>query len=232
MHDQVNNELSAKVIASFVSLVEKNNYLPGERLPSERELAERFLVGRGVVREAFSTLENLRFIERKPNSGVFLGRDAGAVSLETLVLSSGVGIPISPRTLSESLEVRRIIEMQAVGIACQRRTVKDVETLTEVIQRWDQYLSVEKEVADLDYLFHIGIFHATQNIVFVRLVTPFYIMSKTRREMFFSNRSVAEESNAQHKAILAAIVERDEAKAASLMSLHIGRVEHALDPKT
>ena len=66
------SELGNPVIAQIFALVDKRNYEPGDRLPSERELAERFAVGRGAIREALSTLETVRYLERRPHSGIFL----------------------------------------------------------------------------------------------------------------------------------------------------------------
>lgn len=219
------SDQAQRVLVRVVSLIEQRRYEPGERLPSEREFAERLEVGRGVVREAFSSLESLRYIERRPNSGVFLGRDAGAVSLEALVLTTGVGLPLSREVLEQSLEVRRIIESHAVRLACERRTDDDLVALEKIVQEWDDSLREGRPVADLDMAFHMGIFRAAKNQIFERLVTPFYIMSAQRRDVFLATTDIAVESNAQHKRLLAAVRAQDVEEASRLMANHIGRVE-------
>ena len=55
----------------------QRKYEPGERVPSERELAERFKAGRGVVREALAYLEALRVIDRRAKSGIYMSNDVG-----------------------------------------------------------------------------------------------------------------------------------------------------------
>lgn len=224
---QSTGDQTQRVMAQLVALIEQRQYRPGERLPSERELAEWCEVGRGVVREVLSILENLRYIERRPQSGVFLGKDATAVSLETLVISAGMGLPLSPEVLGESLEVRRLLEINAIVMACARRTDADLQYLESLNDQWEARLKSGDSVADLDEKFHIGLFHATQNLIFVRLVTPFFIMSKQRRVAFFVDEGVARESLRQHRALADALRRRDSVAAVDLIQSHIGRVEQS-----
>ena len=128
-------EQSARVVGEILGLIEKRQYLPGERLPSERDLAERFSVGRATVREAVTTLESMRYLERRPGSGIFRSREPGAASLEALVLFTELGLPLDPKVNAEAVEVRRIIEVQAIALACERRTAEDLERLAGTLSR-------------------------------------------------------------------------------------------------
>src|SRR5690606_17640163 len=149
------------ILADIIALIEERNYLPGERLPSERELAERFGVGRGIIRESLSVLENLRYLQRKPNSGIYLNPNPERASLETLSLFVGLGIDLAVEKLDQALEVRRILEVQAVSLACERRTDKDLEELDDIVRRFDASIGVNMaETAALDYEFHMAIFRA------------------------------------------------------------------------
>ena len=120
-------ELSSRVVAEMLKLIEHRHYLPGERLPSERDLAVRFGVGRTTIREAVTTLESMRYLERRPGSGLYRCRQPEAASLETLVLFSDLGLPLDAKTNAEVVEVRRLIEVQAIGLACDRRQDVDLE---------------------------------------------------------------------------------------------------------
>jgi DNA-binding FadR family transcriptional regulator len=223
------HELIPRTLADIVSLIEKRNYDPGERLPSERELSERFGVGRGVVREALSILENLRYLKRKPNSGVYLTPTPERVSLEALTLFSELGISLTIEKLSQAMEVRRIIELQAVLLACERRTDADLLALQTIIDAFDAATrACDPSVADLDYQFHMALFKATHNTVLTQMVHPFYIMSASRRAVFFSDTSRCETSNDQHRRLLECIKQMDGATAQQIMAEHIGRVESEL----
>jgi GntR family transcriptional regulator, transcriptional repressor for pyruvate dehydrogenase complex len=219
------SELSARVVGEILGLIEKRQYLPGERLPSERDLAERFAVGRATVREAVTTLESMRYVERRAGSGIYRSRAPETASLEALVLFTELGLPLDPRVNAEAVEVRRIIEVQAIALACERRTTGDLGLLSSVLARYATGPDFPAAAPQYDYDFHMGIFRATQNDLLVRLVTPFYIMSRTRRDVFFRDLARCRVSHQQHIKLFKAIECQDTAKAMELMAAHIGRVE-------
>lgn len=221
--DEANQTL--RVVNDLVAFIQKRGYEPGERLPSERDLTTRFAVGRGVIREALAFLEASRFIERRRNSGVFLAAEMDQVSLETLVLYSKLGIALDQRTLVECMEVRKILELQAVAIACERRTDSDLAALRSILARSEAALATGVSIADLDHEFHMAIFRATQNDIFLRVVTPFYLMSRQRRNAFFAEIGHGRTSHGHHVALVEAIEARNAAAATELMNSHIGRVE-------
>lgn len=213
-----------RVVSEFVALIESRHYAPGERLPSERDLAERFAVGRGVIREATTTLESMRYIVRRPNSGLFLRSEPDATSIEALVLFSDLGLPLEPDVIADCSEVRRIIEVQAIVLACSRRDRSDLHVLRSSLADFGEAIGSER-VASLDYEFHMSIFRATHNNILVRLVTPFYMMAKNRRAVFFADIDRCKASHSQHIEMVNAIESRDADDAARIMTDHIGRVE-------
>lgn len=222
-------ELTSRTLADMLAFIQKRNYDPGERLPSERELSERFGVGRGVVREALSVLESLRYLTRKPNSGVYLSPTPERASLETLSLFSELGISLTTDKLQEALEVRRIVELQAMALACTRRTDEDLALLDSVVERFDAAIAGSGEsTADLDYEFHMALFQAAHNTVLTQMVYPFYLMSAHRRATFFADKARSGMSNAQHRVLVQCVRERDAERGQRVMGEHIGRVELTL----
>ncbi len=214
-----------RVVNDLVSFVRYRRFEPGEKLPSERDLTARFSVGRGVIREALAVLEATRFLERRRNSGIYLSSASDMVSLESLVLYESVGIPLEREVVLQSVEVRRILEVQAVAMACERRTEADLLALDDILARSAAALAGDRSIAELDYEFHMAIFRSTQNAVFVRMVTPFYLISRTRRDAFFAQKRHAVESHRQHVELVKAVHDRDSARATALMEGHIGRIE-------
>ena len=65
-----NPEPPSNTIGKILSFIRERHYQPAERLPSERDFAEKFDTSRGAVREALAALEAMRVIERRPNSGI------------------------------------------------------------------------------------------------------------------------------------------------------------------
>jgi GntR family transcriptional repressor for pyruvate dehydrogenase complex len=214
-----------KTVSDLVSFIRQRGYEPGERLPSERDLTNRFSVGRGVIREALTFLEASRYIERRRNSGIYLSGVADQVSLEALVLYSKLNIPLDRRTIVECMEVRKILEVQAMQLACERRTDADLAALRLILANSQAAIDAGLSIADLDLEFHMAIFRAGQNDVFVRVVTPFYLMSRQRRDAFFADPRHGVDSQSHHAIMVQAIEDRDVAKAIALMNSHIGRVE-------
>jgi GntR family transcriptional repressor for pyruvate dehydrogenase complex len=229
MAELARDEQETRAVGALLSLIKKRQYEPGDRLPSERELAERFSIGRGALREALAKLENMRFIERRPNSGIFLSSSPHTTSLETLVLYADLGVPLDRHVNSECVEVRRIIEVQAIRLACERRTDADLTQLRTTNAAFLDACAQPIVASEIDYQFHINIFRGTHNDILLRLVTPFYFISRTRRERFFADAERCKISHAQHVEMIKAIDRRDAERAESLMATHIGRVERYFD---
>lgn len=213
------------VLAEIVSLIHQRGYVPGDRVPSERELTDRFKVGRAVVREAMTILESMRYVERRRGSGVFLCKDSEATSLETLVLFSRVGLPLGKKVHEDSVEVRKIVEVQAIQLACARRTDENLSKIDSILATFEDSADFGARAPRYDYDFHLEILRATGNDILVRLLTPFYIMSEQRRREFFSDHARCVVSHAQHLKMAQAIRDRDPSTAAVLMEAHIGRVD-------
>lgn len=222
----VKSDLTAQILSDLIRFIEKRQYEPGERLPSERELAERFRVGRGAIREALTILENLRYLEKRPNSGIYMNTHPGQISLEALSLFAALGLSLTSSTLAEANEVRRLIEVQAIRLACVRRSSDDLQELKAVLDDFRECINGGGDnAADLDYEFHMLIFRATRNTVLMQLVNPFYVMTSQRRIAFFADRSRGQVSYEQHAELYECIKNQDVARAQEVMEKHIGRVQ-------
>ncbi len=214
----------SRILGQIVTLIRQRGYEPGDRIPSEREFTERLGVGRAQVREAMTTLESMRYLERRRGSGVFLCKDSDATSLETLVLFSQIDLPMEPQVNEQCVEVRRIIEVQAIRLACERRSMADLAALDAVLASFEDSDSFTERAADYDYAFHLTLLKATGNDILVRVVNPFYLMSESRRHSFFATSERRITSHRQHEAIVKAVRDRDAEQAERLLAAHIGRV--------
>jgi GntR family transcriptional regulator, transcriptional repressor for pyruvate dehydrogenase complex len=207
------------LVAELVPFLLARGYGPHERGPSERELAERFRASRTQVREALSVLEALRLIERRPRSGIYLTPDSA--SIETLRLFAEIGVPLSHDEVGQIVEVRRIQELEAVRLACRRHRPEDVAALRDCLGDWEEAIAAGGPIAELDRVFHRGLVKGTQNAVLLRLVDIFYQMTQRRREFFFQETDRREQSLAEHRQILDAVVDRDEERAVALLDAHL-----------
>lgn len=213
---------ASNVVAKILSFIHQRRYESGERLPSERDFADRFGISRAAVREALAALETMRVIERRPNSGIFL-RNTDDSSIEALVLHAVSGLPFAPEDAANVFEVRRILEVQAVKLACDNRTADDIENMRNILLRTkshlDENISIEKEDED----FHLAIVAATKNGILVRTVKSFYELSKVRRQIYFSDNERGRRAYLDHGEILNAIEARRGGEAAKKMTQHLSQ---------
>ncbi|WP_458094796.1 FadR/GntR family transcriptional regulator [Roseomonas sp. WA12] len=215
----------ASLIGQLLSLVAHRRLEPGERLPSERELAERFGVSRGALREALAVLETLRVVERRPNSGIYLRSVERQGSIEAIVLQAELGIPLTEAEVREVVELRRILEMQAMRLAAERRHGDDIAHLDAILADGDRAIAAGENLADNDAAFHLAMVEATGNHVFLRVVNAFYLMSRNRRRAYFADGTRAPHSQAQHLAMRDAVEAGDADRAEAAMGGHLRGVE-------
>lgn len=213
------------VMGRLLHFIRRRGFEPGERLPSERELAERFDVSRNTIREVLTALEWFRLVERRPSSGVYLREEISDPSLETLVLTSGLGIELDEQEVLQSMETRYLLELQAIRLCCQRRTDADLERMKHLLDATAAAIRTGDNIAELDSAFHLAIVAGTHNAVLVRVVKPFYLLSGRRRVLYFSDASRAKKSLADHRKLFAAIESRDEDAASRQLVAHLGAVE-------
>jgi GntR family transcriptional repressor for pyruvate dehydrogenase complex len=223
-HPQESRETGGSaVIAGILAYLQDRRLQPGDRLPSERDLAERLGVGRNAVREALATLVTLRMVESRPNSGIYLRHVARESSFEALVMLTDMGATPTPTEVAETMEVRAHLEVLAVGLACQRRTDADLERLENVLRQTDEVLAQGGNIAAADTDFHIALVDATHNSVLVRVLNAFYRFTVRRRAVMFEDRAQGKASSREHRRLLEHIRNRDAAKAQELILRHMNR---------
>jgi GntR family transcriptional regulator, transcriptional repressor for pyruvate dehydrogenase complex len=217
--DRANDDLVARLVPFLI----QRGYEPGERVPSERELAERFAVSRGQVREALAYLEALRLVERRAKSGIFMSTER--LGLEALAMLSQFGLPLEARDVLQSVEMRRIFEIAAMKLAADRATDENFERLDAIMAETAARIAAGEGIAAEDVAFHLEIVRATQNEIFHRMVGVFYMMSEKRRIIYFRDKARCRASMREHAEILAAMKSRDAERAVSLLEAHLQGVD-------
>jgi GntR family transcriptional regulator, transcriptional repressor for pyruvate dehydrogenase complex len=160
------HNLTGRIAEALRNKIVEENLQPGDRIPTERELIEEYKVSRTVVREALSRLSAEGLVEPRRGAGVFVHRpDAGRDSLNLR--------PGRTKTISEILEIlelRAAVEVEAAGLAAQRRTFGQEAKIKEAYD--DMTASIDRgEIAEQqDYRFHLAIAEATGNPLFVEFL--------------------------------------------------------------
>lgn len=196
---------------------------PGERLPTEPQLCEQSGLSRSTVREALRLLSSQHLIVtiRGVNGGSFVAEPDARALGETL--SDGVGLLLASGAVTQDdfLEVRRMLEVPAAGVAAARRKAHHLAELEQAMfdpERDDIDRRIEAHAA-----FHLAVAAATGNSLLGLVVRPLYLVSRRAVESAalppFWHRV-----DRDHRALLAAIREGDVARAMDLARSHIDNV--------
>ncbi|MDT1060872.1 FadR/GntR family transcriptional regulator [Paracoccus sp. CPCC 101403] len=149
--------LVSRICGDLRQAIEAGTYPPGTRLPSEKDLTERYGVSRTVAREAFANLRADGLVESRKGAGVFVldapQRQAPFSGLSVDRISSVI----------ELLELRTVFEVEAAGFAAARRSASQLERIIEAHRNVADRLRLGQPTRDADYDFHHTIAEATQN---------------------------------------------------------------------
>jgi GntR family transcriptional repressor for pyruvate dehydrogenase complex len=214
------------VIAGIMNYLSERRLQAGDRLPSERDFAERLKVGRNAVREALATLVTLRVVESRPNSGIYLRHFAKESSFEALVMLTEMGATPNAAEVVETMEVRAHLESLAASLACVRRNDEDLGRLDAIVKQTDVVLEGQGNIAEVDTEFHLALVDATHNSVLVRVLNAFYQMTATRRAAMFADVQQGLASAREHKRLVLHIRNRDADKASKLIVKHMDRASN------
>lgn len=211
--------------AKLLTLIRERGFLPGDKLPSERDLAALFGMSRGAIREGLIRLDTLRIIDSKPKSGIYLQPYGAERSIEAMVLFAETNIPLTAAEVAQSVELRSVLESEAMRLACVRRTQDDLDRLKALLDASAAAIKRGETLAELDAEFHKAIVAATKNDVLLRFINVFYLMSRKRREIYFHDAPQSKRSHAQHLQLYRAIVARDFELGQQLLRRHLKGVD-------
>jgi GntR family transcriptional repressor for pyruvate dehydrogenase complex len=207
-----------KIIRQLKQLISSGQLKPGDKLPPERILAERFGVGRSYVREAILKLEFYGLLKTSPQSGTYV------VGLSIKLLESLLGdvINLNKDDFGALVEARYYMELNAVKLAAQRRTDADLAELETALIDHEKKASKGLDAFEEDMVFHLKIAAATKNQVIesmMLIVVPDLIKTIVEKKICGADRSAR--SIVEHKNILDAIALGDTASSEAAMHIHL-----------
>ncbi len=217
---------AGSLIVRLLQFIGERKLEPGERLPSERLLAQRFGVTRAIVREALAVLESMRVVDCRARSGVYLRAESRVGSLDTVVMKAELGVPFGAREADELNEFRSILESQAIVLACARRTPQDIARLDECMAICRERLERNQSIAQPSADFHLAVIAATHNQFLFRAANSCYMATRVPREELFTDREVSMRSIRDHQEIRDAIAAGSVARARKALMAHLDIAGH------
>jgi GntR family transcriptional repressor for pyruvate dehydrogenase complex len=150
--------LTDKVAEALVRLIRGGEYADGSRLPSEKEMAERFGVSRTVIREAVSRLKSEGLVESFQGKGVFVRRTSADVPFRI-----DQGATDSVRSVLHIVELRKGIEAEAAALAAARRSEGELKEIQRALRELERHAHGGEGGVAADKAFHRAIAQATGN---------------------------------------------------------------------
>jgi GntR family transcriptional repressor for pyruvate dehydrogenase complex len=195
----------------------------GERIPSERELAEKLGVGRSAVREALKPLALLGVVDVRQGNGTFF-RGTDSALLPRVI---EWGLLLGERTVVDLVDARRPVEVALVRFAAQRRTDAHLRQLQEHLTAMRQSDTVEG-FTEADAAFHLCIAEAASSTVLSSILNSIRELLRTWIRTVVSDMPKTDSLYREHVKIFKAVEAGDADAAALAMGLHIDSVTKRL----
>jgi GntR family transcriptional regulator, transcriptional repressor for pyruvate dehydrogenase complex len=189
-----------EVVDQIRGFIASGELRPGDQLPSERELAERFQVSRASIREALTALQVMGLLERSRTGGGLAAR-GNHVWFAIAPLSSFLA---TRSHILEQVEVRRLIEPEMGRLAAERASAEDIARMEQCLADMEADLEAGGLGSDADAAFHAAIAAATRNELLTRFVELIGARIRDERELLQTPEG-ARKSLSEHHAMLDAI---------------------------
>jgi len=199
---------------------------PGDVLPPERELAQKFGVSRSSVRDAIRSLELVGLLEPQQGRGTVVCEP----SSDTLVGPLAAILMQKRRLVGELLDVRKIIEPALARRAALHATAAQIAEMEQILERHSEKVRRGEMAIEEDSEFHYRIALAADNSVVLRIVDVLMDMLRETRQRSLQTSGRAQRSLAGHQRILAALKRHDPAVSESAMLRHLEEIEHIVLP--
>jgi GntR family transcriptional repressor for pyruvate dehydrogenase complex len=194
---------------------------PGDKLPSERELAETLRVSRSSIRDAIRGLELMGLVEPRQGAGTIVRE----ISAGSVVNPFADALKRRQELVSEFLDFRKMLEPPLAARAATHASADEISEMEEILQRQaDKHSQGEPAIAE-DTEFHYSVALASGNSVVLKVLDTLMDLLRDTRERSLQVEGRPQKSLAGHRRILAAIKRHDAEAAKSAMRRHIEDVE-------
>jgi GntR family transcriptional repressor for pyruvate dehydrogenase complex len=226
------SRLHEHLMQVLIGDVTSGRIAPGSRLPREKDLAAQFGVSRGVARECVRGLEERGLVTVKHGRGATVSDASRWHVLDPDVLEALLGSPDGAAVLGEYLECRRILEIEAAGLAAERAGAPQLAALSGALARMTAgaeraggNAAAEDLYHEADIAFHRALIDATGNRALGNLTEPIHRALSAARRPLARPELRLERSLPEHQRILGAVARGDAPAARQAMGEHLATIE-------
>jgi GntR family transcriptional regulator, transcriptional repressor for pyruvate dehydrogenase complex len=222
--------VSTEIARRLLTYLLAGEIQPGERLPSERRLAEVLGVGRSIVREALKSLTLLGLIDVRQGDGTYLR------GTESSLLPQSVewGLLLGQKRTWDLVEARRHLEEILAGLAAERRDTADLQQLHHLLDEMQASGGDPDRFVAADVAFHLRVTEAARNETLGGVVAGIRTLLQVWISRVIHAAESFEPSVTEHAAILIALDAADPEAARTAMRAHmdgaVSRLEATLAP--
>lgn len=222
-------KLSASVVRQIEQLILRGVLRPGERLPAERELAERLDVSRPSLRDAIAELSDRGLLTSRAGSGVFVADVLGSAFSPALTRLFAT----HEEAVFDYLAFRRDMEGLAAERAARHGSDTDLQVIGAIFAKMEAAHQKRdpSDEAELDAQFHLAIIEAGHNVIMLHMMRSMFDLLRQgvfyNRQVMFRSRTTRDQLLDQHRAMNLGIQSRDPAAARAAVETHLSYVEQS-----
>lgn len=209
--------IQKNIITNIRDLINLKNLEPGDKLPAERVLSEKFEVSRSNLREAIQKLEFYGILKSIPQSGTFVA-NIGVIAMNGMIEDI---LRLDDPDFKSLVETRILLELKTVRLAALRRTEEDLKQLKTALDAYSKKVLNGEDAVQEDLLFHLAIAKASGNSTmntFMLIITPEIITNFEKYHV--CDKSLATQGINEHQEIYDAIKNQKPKLAKEKMKAH------------
>jgi GntR family transcriptional repressor for pyruvate dehydrogenase complex len=224
LHSIKRRRLHEDIVQQFHTLIRQGRLKHGDRLPSERDLAERFKVSRSSVREAIRSLELQGLVVSRRGAGTFINTE----NLDSIVALVAAALNTDGDNLADIFEMRHLLEPSLAALAARRASSEEMERMRQILEEQRRQIEAGETGVESDTAFHFALASATHNAAVMKVVSAVEDILQKSRDQSLQEPGRPQRSLASHRQILDMIEARDTAGAQRAMEHHLTAVEPAI----
>jgi len=215
------SRLYEQIVQQIEESIVKGSLKPGDQLPAERELAQRFGVSRTAVREAVKALREKGLVEAYSGKGTFITDGTTQAVRQSLDLMVKIGQAEGQHHLAE---VRAILEPEIAALAATRIQEPELVTMREAVAIMDRSGQDPDAYIEADLDFHLALAEGAANPLILSLLDSVVGLLREQRLRIFRVPGGPERGQIHHKRILEAVEKHDAEMARQAMRAHLSQV--------
>ena len=215
------SRLYEQILQQVEEAILKGQLKPGDQLPPERDLAQRFGVSRTAVREAVKALREKGLVEAYTGRGTFVTNGTSQAIRQSLDWMSKISQHEGTVHLAE---LRRILEPEIAAMAAPKIDQQLLATMREAVAVMDRSLHDREAYIEADLDFHLALAEAADNPMILALIDSIVGLLRDQRSRIFDVEGGPERGQYHHKRILQAIEQRDSEVAREAMRAHLKQI--------